>query len=130
VRSADIDGRSYWSAGSVDETASRSNAPRAHLLQAYDEYIIAYRESRDVLDVGGLAGSVPSGTTTYTHALLLNGQVVGHWRRTNDAKSMTIDVQLARRLTAREREAVDVAVARYGRFVGLPTGWVRSASGR
>jgi hypothetical protein len=117
--------RTYWDAGS----APKPCAPllRAHLLQGYDEYIVAYSESRDVLDIQELARLTPPGRTMYTHAIVLDGQVVGHWRRRLTATAMTIDVQLARRLDRGEQSALDDAVERYGRFVGLPVSTSRPA---
>jgi Winged helix DNA-binding domain len=114
----EAEGRTYWEAAAAP--ASAGPHPRAHLLQGYDEYVIAYSESRDVLDVQGLARVTPAGRAMYTHAIAVDGQIVGHWRRRLTAKAMTIDVQLARPLDRGERAALHEAVDRYGRFVGLP----------
>lgn len=62
----------------------------------------------------------------YTHVVVLDGQVVGHWRRRLTTKVLTIDMQLARPLGDAERDALDDAVARYGRFVGVPVSWSTS----
>jgi DNA glycosylase AlkZ-like len=110
--------RIYWAAPSSPEPLTP--APRAHLLQGYDEYVIAYSESRDVLDIGRLARVTPAGETMYTHAIVLDGQVVGHWRRRLTARTMAIDMQLGRPLDGDEQAALDAAVERYARFVGLP----------
>ena len=111
-------GRTYWSAGASPEPAD--SLVRAHLLQGYDEYVIAYSESRDVLDVRRLARVTPPGRSMFTHAIVLDGQVIGHWRRRLTARAVTIETQLARPLDAGEQAALDGAAERYGRFVGLP----------
>ena len=111
-------GRAYWEAASSPEPAPP--LPRAHLLQGYDEYVISYSESRDVTDVDGLARATPWGGPMFTHALAIDGQVVGHWRRRLAATAMTVDLQLARSLDRGERAALAEAVERYGEFVGLP----------
>ena len=113
--------RTYWFS---DSPAGRPvSSPRADLVQGYEEYAIAYSESRDLLDVDGTGGVVPGGEAMYTHAILIDGQVVGHWRRTVKATAMTIEVQLGRKLSAAEKVALDDAVERYAAFVGVPATW-------
>lgn len=118
-----VAGRTYWFAASPAGPTAVS--PTAHLLQGYDEYVIAYGESKDVLDVAGLAGAVPHGEAMFTHAVVLDGQVVGHWRRALKAKAVTIEVQLVRPLDGAEKDALDAVVGRYGSFVGMPATWAR-----
>jgi hypothetical protein len=118
----DLGGRRYWSSPSVS-TMPAKPTPRAHLLQGYDEYVIPYSESKDVLDVARVAGIVRAGRTMFTHAIVLDGQVIGHWRRRPTTKRVAIEAQLGRRLGRVEQQAVDDAVERYARFVGLPETW-------
>jgi hypothetical protein len=109
--------RIYWQA--PDEPAAPARMPRAHLLQGYDEYIVGYTESRDVLDIAGAARSAP-GAIPFYHAVVVEGQVVGHWRRQVARGEMTIEARLLRPLGERDRRAVEAAVGRYARFTGLP----------
>jgi hypothetical protein len=121
LESAVIGDRTYWSAaGAATGAPARSSAPRAHLLQVYDEYVIAYRQSRDLLDVDQLAGHRPGGQVMFLHAIVLDGQVVGHWRRLLTKTALTVETQAARPLGPSEAKAVDDAVTRYGAFVGRP----------
>lgn len=119
--------RTYWVApppsGPPSPAGPADPEPAAHLLQGYDEYVIAYRESKDVFNAAGLAGRVPAGGTPFTHAVVVDGQVAGHWRRLPRARAITIEVQPVRVLAAAERDALDDAVARYGRFVGMTARW-------
>jgi hypothetical protein len=109
--------RTYWQAPGEPPAAART--PRAHLLQSYDEYIVGYTESRDVLDIAGAARATP-GMIPFSHAILVEGQVVGHWRRQVARGEMTIEARLLRPLGERDRTAVEAAVGRYARFTGLP----------
>ena len=124
LESTVIGGRTYWSAANDGGTASRRVAPRAHLLQVYDEYVVAYRESRDLLDLDHLAGRLPGGQVMFLHALILDGQVIGHWRRQMTKTSVIVETQLARPLDAAETTAVEDAVTRHAAFVGLTANWV------
>ena len=113
----EVDGRVYWLAPA--EAPPREPSPTAHLLQAYDEYGIAYSESRGVMDRAGLSKVVTGRQATFMHALVVDGQLAGHWRRTASAKEMTVEVQPSRKLSTRERKAIERVVSRYGRFAGL-----------
>jgi hypothetical protein len=108
----DVDGRVFWS---VDSSAAPSRGPRAQLLQTYDEYVVAYPESRDVLDVKGLAGGA-----RFMPTVVLDGQFTGTWRRTPTSRAVAVDVRLARPLKKAEHTALGDAVAGYARFVGAP----------
>jgi hypothetical protein len=55
-------------------------SPRAHVLQAFDEYVVAYTQSRPLTNVSGLQ-LAPPGDTTLAHPIVLDSQVVGFWRR-------------------------------------------------
>jgi hypothetical protein len=120
----EIGGRTYWSAAGDASAALRSAAPRAHLLQVYDEFVVAYRESRDILDVNQLAGRLPGGQVMFHHAVILDGQVIGHWRRQITKTSVIVETRMARPLNGAEATAVEEAVARHAAFVGLPADWV------
>ncbi len=52
--------------------------------------------------------------------MILDGQVVGRWRRLPGAKSAIIDVQLGRPLAAPELDALNDGVERHARFLELP----------
>jgi hypothetical protein len=118
VERLEVEGRTYWS-GSSEPGRLTAADRRAHLLQAYDEYVIAYSESRDVVDPLGLARRA----SAFTHALILDGQLVGRWRRRLTGRELAVDVQLARPLAGAKRAAIDEAVDRHGRFVGVAASW-------
>lgn len=123
-----VGGRTYWSAAGDAGTGRRSAAPRAHLLQVYDEYVVAYRESRDLRDIDHLAGRLPGGQVMFLHAVILDGQVIGHWRRQITKTALIVETQSVRRLDAAETTAVEEAIARHAAFVGLPADWVGSGT--
>jgi hypothetical protein len=108
-------GRTYWFA---EASARRPPAsPRIDLVQVYDEYVMGYGESRDVMSPTGpaIGGKIP-----FYHAILRDGEMVGHWRHTLEKKAAVLDTHLCRKLDRREAQALDAAVARYGEFLGVP----------
>jgi hypothetical protein len=90
----------------------------AQLLQPFDELVVAYSESRHVLDAAGLVRDhKPDGLLT--RSVVVNGQVAGRWKRTL-ARRQLLRLDLLRPLTARELAAVAAAVDRFAGFLGEP----------
>jgi hypothetical protein len=103
------DGRTYWSAPPSAEPAARRNV--VDLVQAYDEAIMSYTESRDVL------GGRPA---RYYHGILLDGRLIGSWRPVLERGSVVVETERYRDLTKAEAQGLDSAVARYAAFLGVP----------
>jgi hypothetical protein len=112
------DGRRYWAApGTIEPSA---DPPRAHLLQGFDEYLVAYRETKDVFLAAGLLDVAPIPRPPLTHALVMDGQLVGHWQRRLGARPPAIELQLLRPLDPDEQDALAREVERYAGFIGQP----------
>jgi hypothetical protein len=112
-----IDGRTYWFAPS-------SSAPRAaknviDLVQGYDECIVAYTESKDVLFAALPKDAVRGDRPVFTHAVLLDGHLIGHWRPVAKRDSAAIETFFYRPLTRDESRSLDAAVERYGAFLAV-----------
>ncbi len=113
---ATLDGTVYllWRAS---PPASRP-AVTAHLLQPFDELVVAYSESRHVVDRAELVRHrKPDGLLT--RSVVVNGQVAGRWNRTLDRRHL-LRLELLRTLTPRERTALSAAVERFAAFLGEP----------
>jgi hypothetical protein len=118
LKHEEIDGRTYWS-GSPSCVPRPGPSPRADLVQGYDEIIISYSESRDV--VAPMTPGLPvKDRRVFIHAILIDGRVVGHWRHDPPRASVTIETILHRSLEPAETRAVDAAVKRYARYLGVP----------
>jgi hypothetical protein len=80
---------------------------------------VGYRGRRVALNVAGRA-SADAGRSGYLHVAIVDGHVVGSWRRRLTATAMTIDLRPTRTVTDAERATLLAAADRYGRFVELP----------
>jgi hypothetical protein len=87
-------------------------------VQCYDEIVISYRASRDVLETPTVAFPVPRHLDGYVHVLLLDGRLLGHWRAVRDRDGLRVETRLAGPAEAKVRDAVAGAVERYRRFAG------------
>lgn len=80
----------------------------AHLLPAYDEYTVAYKDRQTILagnDRWGLLGPT----------VIVGGRAVGTWKRTNDK----VDLNLSPNLKEPDRLAITNAADRYATFLRL-----------
>jgi len=122
LRQLDIDGRAYLFVKSV--SGQPPSSPRIDLIQGYDEYVMSYSDSKDVLRASD--GRVPSpaiNLNVYLHAVLLDGQLIGHWRLIRGAKEVAVEMAPYRELETAETSAMDVAVKRLGDCFGIRCRW-------
>jgi hypothetical protein len=94
-------------------------SPAAYLLPNFDEYTVAYRDRRLVIAREGRQ-VIPSSTDVLGHVIVIDGQVVGTWKRTLTPGTVSIDARLYRSLTGAETRHLTRAAERYGRFLNTP----------
>jgi hypothetical protein len=113
-----IDGRSHWLPAA--ERPARISRPVAHLLPNYDEYFVGLKDRSAFGARLESSGVSPRTSALSGHALVVNGQIVGGWRRTLVGRTVVIEPQPEVRLSEAERRAVGTAARRVGRFLALP----------
>jgi Winged helix DNA-binding domain len=113
-----IDGRSYWFPAT--KRAVRIRGSLAHLLPNYDEYFVGLKDRSAFGARLESSGVKPRTSALLGNALVVNGQIVGGWRRTLVGRTVVIEPQPQIRLTEAERRAVGTAARRFGRFLALP----------
>jgi hypothetical protein len=111
-----VDGVDYWMS---PDDGREGDTAGVYLLPGYDEYFIAYRNRDAVIQPEHAGRVVPGGNGVFQPTLVIDGQVVGTWRRT--VKKRGVDIAFSPftpldDLDERVREAADA----YSRFVGLP----------
>jgi hypothetical protein len=112
LESYEHDGRTSW----FREWRRAPTGPRVDLVQCYDETIISYTESRDVLATDTVAFPVPGGRDGFAHVLLAGGRLLGHWRARRASTGVVAETLLAREVDAAEQAALDAALDRYEEF--------------
>ena len=112
-----VEGRTYWYAPSPPPAPEPAGT--VHLLQAYDEYIVAYTESRDVGNIAARAFAIAN-ENTLVQAVVLDSQVVGVWRRVVERAGIRAEINLATKVTRSQRAAIEAGFARYATFAGVP----------
>ena len=90
------------------------------MLPNYDEYIVGYADRSAIFD-GPHEPLVDSrGNVLFQHTIMLNGLIVGTWRRTLAKKGVTLTTKYATPATPIQSRAFATAAKRYGEFLGLP----------
>lgn len=113
-----FDGQTYWLSPSATPTPTNPDSPLAHLLPAYDEYTVAYKDRGAVLRTSS-ASKVDAGAQLLNPTVVVDGEVVGTWKRVLKRESVVVTPSLFRKLSRTEKQAVAAAAERYGEFLGL-----------
>ena len=119
LQQEEVGGRTYWFADSSPRPRAL-RAKRVDLVQGYDEIVMSYSESKDVLFAWMDGEVTPSDRPIFLHAILLDGHLIGHWRPGRKGKQVVVDTVFYRALDEREARALDAAVERYAQYVGAP----------
>jgi Winged helix DNA-binding domain len=112
-----IDDRTYWADPSVRSRSKTS--PTAHLLPNYDEFFIGFKDRSAIGQRLKSSELITGGDALTAHVIVVDGQLVGGWRRTVTKKAV-VELNLRTRLTEAEERAVAAAADAYGDFLKLP----------
>jgi hypothetical protein len=107
-----INGKRYYFSSSAK--SGKINPATTYLLPTYDEYGIAYKERDAIIDLADLkkmGGPFFSG-------IMMNGKMIGAWRRTLKKDSVHIETQAFRPFTKAQKSAITAAAKRYSKFLG------------
>jgi hypothetical protein len=99
---------------SSDETVNQGPTS-ASLLTNFDEYVVAYKDRSPTHDADEF--TISNGLLGRT--VIVDGQIVGSWKQTNDKGHAEIVVRPFRSLKKLERIAIEKAVDRYAKFLNI-----------
>ncbi len=111
-----IGGITYWWGEGVASASVQS--PALHLLPAYDEYLVSYKDRSASFDLQN-APVMSESQRHLSSIIVIDGQVVGNWKRTFRKGKVVIDATCARSLTSAEQAEFEAAAQRYGDFLGM-----------
>ncbi len=91
-----LNGAEYWFSSSAVPINAKRATPTAYLLSVYDEYIIGYAD-RSLIAAPEIAAKLFTMGNALTAVVVVDGQIVGTWRRTlgKDAVVIEIDYLIA-----------------------------------
>jgi hypothetical protein len=104
----------YWFSSSA--MSIKSVAPTAYLLSVYDEYLIGYAD-RSMIASPEIAAKLFTMGNALTAVVVVDGQIVGTWRRTLEKDTVALTIDYGSSLTRAQLRAVADAGQRYGAFL-------------
>ena len=115
LEAREFDGTTYY--------LSRDLAPVNHsvlALPGFDEYLLGYQDRSAALRSEFANQIAPGGNGIFLPTIVVDGAVLGTWKRTEGAKKVTVDIVPFETLSARTIARFTRQMKRYGEFLGKP----------
>jgi hypothetical protein len=113
-----VEGQAYWFSPSTP--LAKDASPTAYLLSNFDEYTVGYADRSAVYDARHTALLDARGDILSHHTVVIDGQIVGTWKRTREKDAVAIELTPFAPLNSAELDALSAAAGRYGAFLNLP----------
>jgi hypothetical protein len=113
-----INGKTYWFDSSISPVEEKS--PTVHLLPNYDEYFIGFKDRSAIGQLAKQAGIKSDDPSFLAYVIILDGQLIGGWKRTIKKDMVIIELNLFAKLTKAQNQALRDMVEQYSQFLGLP----------
>jgi hypothetical protein len=113
-----VDGQTYWFSTSTSPAKDLSQT--VYLLPNYDEYIVGYTDRSAVFDESHTHKLDARANVLFQHTIVLDGRVVGTWKRTMKKDAVILTPSLFTPLNEAETCALAASAKRYGAFLDMP----------
>lgn len=111
-----VNGQTYWFS---EVTPLADMTSTAYLLPNFDEYTVSYKDRSATLERVYAHKRVVSASEQLGNVIVLNGQIVGNWKRALTKDTVSIVLSPFTSLNTIEKQTVVEAAERYGAFLGL-----------
>ena len=91
-----------------------------YALPGFDEYMLGYADRSASLSPEHSNRIVPGGNGVFQSTIVVSGEVVGTWQRTEKSRELLIETDWFESPTVKQREGFERAVSRYAVFAGKP----------
>ncbi|CAN5119462.1 winged helix DNA-binding domain-containing protein [soil metagenome] len=91
-----------------------------HALPGFDEYLLGYQDRTAPLHLDHFPRIVPGNNGMFMPTIVVDGEVVGTWKRTLASREVVVTPVPFGSLTMAQAKGFAAASARYGSFVGKP----------
>jgi winged helix DNA-binding protein len=114
LESAGIDNQVYWFNG---EILKKSNKKSIHLLPAFDEFLISYKDRTAAIDLS----HQPKAFTRngiFSPVILINGKAEGTWKRTFSKNKLVLEFRPFLKFDEKVMEQIKTEAEKYAGFMG------------
>jgi Winged helix DNA-binding domain len=112
-----IAAQTYWFFPSI--AAPKDLSQTAYLLPNFDEYIVGYTDRSAIFDPSHIDKLDSRNNVLFNHTIVLNGQIVGTWKRNIKKDHILLTLDLFIPLDSIEATILTAANC-YGKFFNLP----------
>ena len=112
-----INGKTYWLSSNL---TGRFDSPKVNLLPWFDEFLLSYRDRSASIGAEQVKQMLKSTNGMLSSTIILDGRVVGKWKRTIRKDNILLELKYFRTLNDLEKDALKSEILRYGEFIGLP----------
>jgi len=109
-----VNGIKYWFPKDLKD--GNANIPSVQLFPAFDEFVISYADRSHCLDSSHTKKVISSNGIFYP-VVVVNGKVMGTWKRTFSKESVSIETNLFNPINDESRVLFDQAAGRYAIFL-------------
>jgi hypothetical protein len=114
--SIDKDGKTWWFAD--EQSDVKLNRNTVHLLPAFDEYMVSYKDRSAALHDDHFSNAISS-NGIFRPIIVVNGKVVGVWKRSVGKEKVVVDPVFFEGVSVPAKGALEKALQAYGRFLGF-----------
>lgn len=108
-----VENQTYWMPN--DFKAKKTDAPMLHLLPAFDEFLVSYKDRSASLDPSRKVQTI-TGNGIFKPVLVIDGRVRGIWQRKVKKDSVLVEKELFGELSPTEVQLLEVATKRFESF--------------
>ena len=106
---------------------SRLSDTSVHLLPAFDEFLISYKDRSSSLSLVNNKKTV-SDNGIFRPFILVNGQVAGLWKRKIQKNKVIIETELFQTINKLTRNLIDKKASSFGKFLSKETEVVQKSN--
>ncbi len=111
----EIDRKKYWFTKALPPPIPQTT----YLLPNYDEYTIAYKNREAFWNEEFVKHLDTRANPLFQHMIVMNGRIIGTWKRTLKKDSVIIEFQFFTKPTEKEYKEFKSATDRYAKFFGV-----------
>ena len=112
----DVDGVTHYHRPGLEPAR-----PGVHALPGFDEFVLGYQDRSAQLSPEHATTIVPGGNGMFLSTIVVNGEIVGTWRRTASTRQVSVEVVPFVTLSRAAGAGMAREVKRYGHYLGRPT---------
>ncbi|MBE9463021.1 winged helix DNA-binding domain-containing protein [Dyadobacter subterraneus] len=100
------------------DSAASGKIQSTFLMPDYDEYGMSYKDRSAIFNLPPKILDNPKLNIPYNRMIVVDGQIVGSWKRTIKGKEMDVELEFFKKLNKKQEHAVQIAVKKFCSFAG------------